>query len=513
MSNEHAGMLHLLQEVIQQNEKMSCFHRFIGIESDEEIYFENIHHFFDSLNEKKIAHHFVQEGLSTPITQHHTNLMNRYWTTVTKLKEPVSRTIVDVTFGHQKEPLINGQIDDKITAALAKTLDLFRENQRNLDVVKNFYFSLTFWVELYMPSIFSKDVAKLEPTVYIYWGEIKRNEAYFLFFLSLLNIQVVYVNPLSEDGTGKVNRIKDVSATYEWANKKALKEIPKRVHRTKTIAAIAQKEIQDVLHSDSNGIYKPWQFEHHEIKTVPLQTTLEELFILWREPAKFRTGFEVKNKVVHIPNIFAKVSGVPEDIDRYLADYGVLTEAEQVMLFNELPLVSSVHYHKQNIVLKNGFFEQNDIKKMREYDFHHLRQSIQEGILQAINELIGDQQLFINVENERDFPYIVLHTVLRMNGQIVNLLQTFDYADQIPKVVVFDGKKTTWTIQDVILLGFLHKIGFDVIVLTPTGYQNMERYMNQRFFDHHKHEKFVFDLNMEQLNKQQKKSWFDWLFK
>lgn len=513
MAIDQYRFMDALNHVKEHQPNNPFFHRLIGVEnSDEATYFENLHLFQDELAARNVSCRFQQNGLNSAIDIQHTQTMNRFWSTVTKLKEPSSETIVKVTFGYRNSVLINEQLDKLISNSLSKTLDVFRENQRNIEVIKNFYIALTFWVEVELPLLFGKEEITVTDKTYVYWGSIKRNEAYFLLFLSFLGVQTVYFNPFSADGTEKVNRIAEHTTTYEWSGKKQLSTIPSRVQRTKTIASKAQKEIHDVLHTDSTGIYKPWQFEEYVVRTTPLQTTLEELFILWNEPAKFRTGFSVQAKEVFIPNIFAKISGVPEDMQRFWDEYSQLKSSEQTIFYHQLPITSSISYHNQNIVLKNNRFAEEEIKRMREYDFHHLRPSIQKGIIDAMNELIMEEEFFHNVDKKRDFPNIVLHTVLKLETNLVTLLQTFDYSDKIPKIVVFDGQKSTFSIHDAILLGFLHKIGLDVVVLTPTGYQNLERFIDPRFFDHHKREKFVFDLTVQQYETNQK-SWFSKWFK
>ena len=490
------------------NQKEAVFYRIIGIDTqDEDEYAESIHSFFELLNEKGIQYHWFQNGFDYDVDDSLANEMNRFWVTVTKLKDNNSKVIVDVTFAYRKHPDISKESHELIKPALSRTLDAFRKNQVNLDVIKNFYITLIHWIEKYVP-VLAKESNSLAQSAFLFWGNIKRNEAYFLLFLKFLGVKVVYFNPYSEDGTAKVNGIEQHSIKKEWSRKKVLNELPKRVMKTKTAAAKAQKELHEVLHTDSSGLYKPWQFEEYHARVVPLQTTLEELFILWKEPANYRTGFEVKNGEVHIPNIFAKISGVPEQMNKYWGEVNSLRNAENVLFFERVPLIPTLHYHNQNIVLKNGKFQADDIKKLREYDFHHLRAPIQEDIIDGINSLISDQELFVGMDKVKDFSYAVLHTALRMGHSITTMLQTFDYAHQIPKLVIFDQDKSLFSSFDAILLGLLHRLGWDIVILTPTGYQNIEQFIHKKFVDHHKRERFVFDAVVPTYGKE-KKSWID----
>lgn len=511
MEKQTKNMGQVLKDVLHSSTNSLKLHRLIGIQNnDVEAYAEIIYEFLDEIKAQQIPHHFFQKGIDVDVSKEHADNMSRYWTTVTKLKEPLTKTIVDVTFGYRKSVLLSKEFDTLVSQALVQTVNLFRENQKSLDILKNFYFSLTYWIEHYLPRFVSAERKEWTHKLMIYWGDVKRNEAYFLYFLAVLGIEVVYINPASEDGTAKVNRIKEVSHTYVYDGKQPLPELPKRIARTKTVAAQAQKEIHAVLHTDSTGIYKPWQFEQYQTEAVSLQTTMEELFILWKEPAKFRTGFEVKNKAVQIPNIFAKVSGVPSETSKFWDEFNALKQVDNAVVYDKLPMMSTVPFHHQNIVLKNGKFQAEDIKKMKEYAYHHLRSSVQDTLIGAINDLIADEDLLVDKGSERNFPYIVLHTVLNMDPRLIALLQTFDYADQIPKLIILDLDQSMPSLFDAVVVAILHKIGFDIVLLTPTGYQNIEQFIDNRFFDHHKRERFVFDLTLEESRN--KKSWFGKLF-
>ncbi len=68
---------------------------------------------------------------------------------------------------------------------------------------------------------------------------------------------------------------------------------------------------------EDTGLYRQRQFIRSQ--TVTLKTIYEEISIIWKEEAKYRPNFEIKNNIVTIPNIFAKINGVKEgDSVKYL---------------------------------------------------------------------------------------------------------------------------------------------------------------------------------------------------
>jgi len=93
-----------------------------------------------------------------------------------------------------------------------------------------------------------------------------------------------------------------------------------------------------------------------------------------------------------------------------------------------------------------------------------------------------------------------------LEKRYLDLLQKFDYPLQIPKLVIFDGDESTFTDEDIIIITFLHMIGFDIVILTPTGYNNIESGVDPYYYDTHKLEDFKFDLKLEMNRQEEKKS-------
>ena len=70
---------------------------------------------------------------------------------------------------------------------------------------------------------------------------------------------------------------------------------------------------------NNSGLYRNNQYAKANI--INLQTTYEEIKILWDEELKYRPGFNTIDDVVNIPVIFAKVSGVKDGlVDKYWLD-------------------------------------------------------------------------------------------------------------------------------------------------------------------------------------------------
>jgi hypothetical protein len=51
-------------------------------------------------------------------------------------------------------------------------------------------------------------------------------------------------------------------------------------------------------------------------------------------------------------------------------------------------------------------------------------------------------------------------------------------------------------VEDYITLSLLNAVGIDIVVFTPTGYSNIENYINQNLFEVHSQKEIRFDLKL-----------------
>ncbi|MGK0467843.1 YceG family protein, partial [Clostridium sp.] len=58
--------------------------------------------------------------------------------------------------------------------------------------------------------------------------------------------------------------------------------------------------------------------------------------------------------------------------------------------------------------------------------------------------------------------------------------------------------------EDSIMLCFLNLFGLDITILTPTGYNNIEGKINEKFYDIHKLEQVEFNLPLPNFDDEKK---------
>ncbi|GEM_PF-3313102 len=269
-----------------------------------------------------------------------------------------------------------------------------------------------------------------------------------------------------------------------------------KIKRQETEAYKASVEIDRILHYETEGNYRLWQFENYKITKNTLKTTYDELFILWKEEARFRQGFKVEDDTVIVPNIFAKISGTHRDLELYWNELDQLKNDNKTTIFiNSIPFTSPHKNHSFNKCILNDkeLFDLDIVKSMDNYPLAYLKTSSQNLILSKINEMIQSKDLF-NFEITTELKYKILDTILNLKDQYLNLIQNFDYPFKIPKLVVFDSSKNIFSQEDIISLVFLHLVGFDIVIFTPTGYNNLEKYINDLCFDTHRLEEVQYNL-------------------
>ena len=71
-------------------------------------------------------------------------------------------------------------------------------------------------------------------------------------------------------------------------------------------------------------------------------------------------------------------------------------------------------------------------------------------------------------------------------------------------------------LEDAILITFLNLIGFDVVLFVPTGYQTIERYLNDNYPIEHQIGEYLYDLQIPDfstLPQPKSRSWLDHILK
>lgn len=239
--------------------------------------------------------------------------------------------------------------------------------------------------------------------------------------------------------------------------------------------------------------------------------------ILWDKEAKFRPEFGVVNNKVYIPNLFAKINGVPQDLCAYWDSLRELLKVNNVYFINHVPF-THVSYTRRDLcttvflINEDGTLDRNKLVKSDIYKYSYLKSPLQDFILTKIEELLVSDVFVLPID--KMFQAKILNTVLSMDENILKLIEQFDFPQSIPKVIIYDNSKEVFNDDDIIIISFLYLVGIDIIIFTPTSYNNIEVRLRNDLFDVHQLPSVAYELQIPDLNEgiRKRKSIFNLLF-
>ncbi len=386
--------------------------------------------------------------------------------------------------------------------------------ENHLNRLTNRTIYLLCWLKRYQDALFKKwESPRVE--CFIYLGGCKNeNEAYFLQFLSRLPVDVVILAP---DLNRKCCLQADNLYELHYGESLQVRKFPRESAdlQLSTAAYHAERELDTLMYQDT-GMYRNQQYQKGISAT--LQSIYEEIGILWDQELKYRPNFEVKDSVVTMPVIYAKVSGVKEGlVQPYWVGIKKLLTPD-TLLIKGAPYLrpedpNPVRAYATGF-LKNGKLQRAKIQAHSCYTYGVLREEVQEHILDKL-QLLLDRKLIRGIY-ENGTEYTVIATVLNLNKDILRMLQKFDFTKKNPKVVYINTSEAVLTLEDSILTAFLNLAGFDVVFYVPTGYQCVERYFNSKGMEEHQIGEYVYDLavpDFDTISIKPRRSWREMIFK
>ncbi|WP_291564713.1 MULTISPECIES: YceG family protein [unclassified Clostridium] len=121
---------------------------------------------------------------------------------------------------------INNFINKNIKEALIRLINLYMKNEGkvNSSLIVSFISKIIFWLYEYIPKSFCYDIKEHNPKV-LYYGNIKKHEAYFLILLSLIGYDVLYINSDNDNIFSSIDYHNEFILTINNKNRVEVKEI------------------------------------------------------------------------------------------------------------------------------------------------------------------------------------------------------------------------------------------------------------------------------------------------
>ncbi len=342
-----------------------------------------------------------------------------------------------------------------------------------------------------------KEMFKSKHPVFILFNGKKTADILFLRVLKHMGVDVLLINPNKEIMpencySDVLNIIGELSLN--------ITEYPKT--RTKmtsnTVASSAENELHDLLYNNT-GFYRDRQFK--TAKSITLKTTFDEISILWNVESAFRPHFETNENVVSVPNIFAKISGIENADKKKYVQFIRKFKINNALIFPSYEFgkieEDAKHFmHKEPTFIKNNRLQIEEVMKDSQYKYSHVHIDTQHFILQKIDELLYTD--IIDCERSK-LNKIILGTLLSLSREILQLIQGFDFTKVPPKILILDTDESMPSIENIVIMMFLNLLGFDILLFTPTGYQNIEKYLKTNIVAEHVIGPFEYSINAHNL--------------
>ena len=234
---------------------------------------------------------------------------------------------------------------------------------------------------------------------------------------------------------------------------------------------------------------------------VTLRTTYDELFILWHEQPRYRQGYRAEGGRAALPVLYARVNGVEGgDAAAYWQRVKGLMGPD-VLYYANLPMLpAGCGSPFQQLALKcvrNRRLDRKTLTEDPRYPFGLLRPEVQAHLLDKLSLMLNQRLIRGTFENGAE--YTVVSTVLGLSQAYTRRFQALDFAGDAPKLLCVSAGAGEATLEDAILMTFLHLVGFDVALFAPAGYRGPERFMAENLPEEHQPGPFLYDLTVPDL--------------
>lgn len=338
----------------------------------------------------------------------------------------------------------------------------------------------------------------------VWYGELSESQGYFLALLMEFGCDVILFHPEGTDEFSKVDINGTWSITYEYSHKAKLEAFPTQLReRQSTVAYRANKQLEVMMNHHGSGIYKPWQFRDYVPTSTTLRMTYDDVFIYAREKAMIRPDFSIEDNRVRIPVIFAKIQGVQADRKQYWEHIHELIEHPLGLCIRQFPFVESTkanyqfHYRKS---LDGGVLSPEKMMNGSWWRYKHLPNGLQYAIAATIKEVCEQPRLKkAPGESDEDLQVFLFKQANLIPTHILQLLQKYDYSQDIPRVVFYNMEKNGEpSREDAALLLFLNEFGLDLIWYNPAGHNDIEHYIDSSHYDTHWLEEVSFEQEFQE---------------
>ncbi|GLC90282.1 YceG family protein [Lysinibacillus piscis] len=482
--------------------------RVLGVPVEEDDYFNQLY----TLAQQPTIH-ILSEELNKHIEQQDFQALQHILSQHQQTSKGLSiNRLIAMMYGHQLIPKHDHtEINRHLQLATIRVVERFQQQQA-LGLMSNefrrFLIDMVKWLKNHW-IIWTKEMSPTDDFPKVVWyGELTLSQSYFLLLLMELGCDVLIFHPNKDDAFAGIDTTNAFSITHDYVNQTALQPFPDKLRdRQATVGYRSSQHFEQLMHNQSSGVYRAWQFQECMPRALTLRMTYDDILIYAHEKAMVRPSFEVVNQEIVIPVIFAKVSGVTNRREDYWDMLHQLVVSPFTLFVQKFPYTktskANFHFHYQHCLV-NGELSVDRIMQSDWWQYDTLTFELQRAIAYTM-KMVCEQPILKQQPNESlyELQLFVFKQLTMIPEEILRLLQGFDYAQDIPKIVLYQApEQPMLTREDVVLLAFLNRFGVDIVHYNPTGQLDMEKHLQEDTFDVHRLEQMVFDLQYEAPKKQ-----------
>lgn len=311
--------------------------------------------------------------------------------------------------------------------------------------------------------------------VCIYYGNLEKEDFYFLLLLYALCFDIIIISP---EGEGfKCNYTENyITDCYKNISLTDVLSIGKETKKIVSSAKIIEEQVKNMLYDNESAIKE--NNNQYEIEPVLYDCTISDIYGMLNEQAKFREGFEIIDDKIQMPHICIEINGCYEDIYEYQRLLKHIDESDNIVYREKLSfkgfymnLVSCFHLFKNIKGKRSQIFNYRECEEKLDFD-DKIKEKIIDNLIDIINNCFIDLN---NSDRDKGITEIVL-----IDSQFIKLYEDFDGIKEVPKVCF--KLNNSINIETVFIILLLSSLGFDVIVLNISGSSLLKKYIKEDYF-------------------------------
>ena len=239
------------------------FYRFIGIENSKESYLEKLVELQGKLKKSSSTYINVTNSLNKNFLKQEIEIANKLWLEYLIWDENTYRNESGLN-----ELNWSKNLNWSAKKRFATIMRIFDSTEKNINTTirKNFGILMIKWIDTYFNYLFPSEKITNEIPKFLYFGPIKRNEVYFLMYISMLGCDVLYINPTEDKEFFRIDAKNTYSKLIE--NDKKINMID--FHKTMGDMEAIKRQIPQITQNQTIAIIP-------EVKNAEREKSYEEL--------------------------------------------------------------------------------------------------------------------------------------------------------------------------------------------------------------------------------------------